>query len=182
MTPFSFDFEQHALTEEQMKELIYREALAFNPEYQRMWVTEVSYYSMISFFGWLPLNGVWFDGWMNEWLIPSVHISPSLNRMAFSLSVEESRRICWGSLWKMICIGCLSQCLLESEANPLLITFLCLWANIKCGIRPYHFNSFFRVWIDRNHGHTYSGLSAGTELLGLSACVLPRVLCWQWRT
>uniref|UniRef100_A0A6N2K9B2 mitogen-activated protein kinase n=1 Tax=Salix viminalis TaxID=40686 RepID=A0A6N2K9B2_SALVM len=34
MTPFSFDFEQHALTEEQMKELIYREALAFNPEYQ----------------------------------------------------------------------------------------------------------------------------------------------------
>nr|KYP34227.1 Mitogen-activated protein kinase isogeny MMK1 [Cajanus cajan] len=34
MTPFSFDFEQHALTEEQMKELIYREAIAFNPEYQ----------------------------------------------------------------------------------------------------------------------------------------------------
>ncbi|RVW74738.1 Mitogen-activated protein kinase-like D5 [Vitis vinifera] len=33
-TPFSFDFEQHALSEEQMKELIYREALAFNPEYQ----------------------------------------------------------------------------------------------------------------------------------------------------
>lgn len=36
MTPFSFDFEQHALTEEQMKELIYREALAFNPEYQQI--------------------------------------------------------------------------------------------------------------------------------------------------
>ncbi|GAU14553.1 hypothetical protein TSUD_96170 [Trifolium subterraneum] len=35
LTPFSFDFEQHALTEEQMKELIYREALAFNPEYQQ---------------------------------------------------------------------------------------------------------------------------------------------------
>ncbi|XP_068636790.1 mitogen-activated protein kinase 1-like [Aristolochia californica] len=35
MTPFSFDFEHHALTEEQMKELIYREALAFNPEYQQ---------------------------------------------------------------------------------------------------------------------------------------------------
>ncbi|KAK7400669.1 hypothetical protein VNO78_11921 [Psophocarpus tetragonolobus] len=35
MTPFNFDFEQHALTEEQMKELIYREALAFNPEYQQ---------------------------------------------------------------------------------------------------------------------------------------------------
>ncbi|KAL0365855.1 UNVERIFIED_CONTAM: Mitogen-activated protein kinaseMMK1 [Sesamum radiatum] len=34
MTPFSFDFEQHALTEDQMKELIYRESLAFNPEYQ----------------------------------------------------------------------------------------------------------------------------------------------------
>ncbi|XP_073147137.1 mitogen-activated protein kinase homolog MMK1 isoform X2 [Henckelia pumila] len=33
-TPFSFDFEQHALTEEQMKELIYMEALAFNPDYQ----------------------------------------------------------------------------------------------------------------------------------------------------
>ncbi|XP_019056765.1 PREDICTED: mitogen-activated protein kinase 6-like isoform X2 [Tarenaya hassleriana] len=32
--PFNFDFEQHALTEDQMKELIYREALAFNPEYQ----------------------------------------------------------------------------------------------------------------------------------------------------
>lgn len=36
-TPFNFDFEQHALTEEQMKELIYREAIAFNPEYQHMW-------------------------------------------------------------------------------------------------------------------------------------------------
>ncbi|KAL8059738.1 hypothetical protein ABFX02_03G106300 [Erythranthe guttata] len=35
-TPFNFDFEQHALTEEQMKELIYREALAFNPAYQFM--------------------------------------------------------------------------------------------------------------------------------------------------
>ncbi|KAF1873009.1 hypothetical protein Lal_00016127 [Lupinus albus] len=34
MSPFSFDFEQYALTEEQMKELIYREALAFNLEYQ----------------------------------------------------------------------------------------------------------------------------------------------------
>ncbi|CAI9755926.1 unnamed protein product [Fraxinus pennsylvanica] len=32
-TPFSFDFEQRALTEEQMKELIYRESLAFNPQY-----------------------------------------------------------------------------------------------------------------------------------------------------
>lgn len=32
--PFSFDFEQHALTEEETKDLIYREALAFNPEYQ----------------------------------------------------------------------------------------------------------------------------------------------------
>lgn len=31
--PFSFDFEQHTLTEDQMKELIYREALIFNPEY-----------------------------------------------------------------------------------------------------------------------------------------------------
>ncbi|KAL1543889.1 Mitogen-activated protein kinase mmk1 [Salvia divinorum] len=34
-TPFNFDFEQHALTEEQMKELIYREALAYNPEYHQ---------------------------------------------------------------------------------------------------------------------------------------------------
>lgn len=34
MSPFSFDFEQHALTEGQMKELIYQEALAFNPEYR----------------------------------------------------------------------------------------------------------------------------------------------------
>ncbi|KAJ8626781.1 hypothetical protein MRB53_020091 [Persea americana] len=34
MTSFSFDFEQHALTEEQMKEFIYRDALAFNPEHQ----------------------------------------------------------------------------------------------------------------------------------------------------
>ncbi|XP_039117526.1 mitogen-activated protein kinase homolog D5-like [Dioscorea cayenensis subsp. rotundata] len=33
-TPFSFDFEQHVLTEEHVKELIYREALALNPEYQ----------------------------------------------------------------------------------------------------------------------------------------------------
>lgn len=29
--PFNFEFEQHALTEEQMRELIYEEALAFNP-------------------------------------------------------------------------------------------------------------------------------------------------------
>lgn len=29
--PFNFDFEQYALTEEQMRELIYMEALAFNP-------------------------------------------------------------------------------------------------------------------------------------------------------
>ncbi|KAF5175047.1 Mitogen-activated protein kinase [Thalictrum thalictroides] len=33
LTPFSFDFEQHALSEEQIKDLIYQEALAFNPEY-----------------------------------------------------------------------------------------------------------------------------------------------------
>ncbi|KAL6504903.1 Mitogen-activated protein kinase mmk1 [Orobanche hederae] len=31
--PFNFDFEQHALTEEQMKELVYREATTFNPQY-----------------------------------------------------------------------------------------------------------------------------------------------------
>ncbi|KAF7151193.1 hypothetical protein RHSIM_Rhsim02G0086000 [Rhododendron simsii] len=36
MTPFNFDFEQHALSEEQMRELIYREAVAFNPEYLHM--------------------------------------------------------------------------------------------------------------------------------------------------
>nr|AKL87248.1 mitogen-activated protein kinase 13 [Linum usitatissimum] len=30
---FSFDFEQQVLSEEQMKEMIYREALSFNPEY-----------------------------------------------------------------------------------------------------------------------------------------------------
>lgn len=35
MMPFSFDFEHHALTEEQMKELIYLEALTFNPDYQQ---------------------------------------------------------------------------------------------------------------------------------------------------
>ncbi|KAE8702925.1 Mitogen-activated protein kinase 1 [Hibiscus syriacus] len=35
MTQFNFDFKQHELTEEQMKELIYREAIAFNPEYMR---------------------------------------------------------------------------------------------------------------------------------------------------
>ena len=34
MTPFSLDFERHSLSEEQM-ELIYQEALAFNPEYQQ---------------------------------------------------------------------------------------------------------------------------------------------------
>ncbi|XP_068644140.1 mitogen-activated protein kinase 3 [Aristolochia californica] len=33
--PFSFDFEQHALTENQMKELIYRESLAFNPDFNQ---------------------------------------------------------------------------------------------------------------------------------------------------
>ncbi|KAL6522208.1 mitogen-activated protein kinase [Orobanche minor] len=31
--PFNFDFEQHALTEEQMKELVYREDITFNPQY-----------------------------------------------------------------------------------------------------------------------------------------------------
>ncbi|XP_042510787.1 mitogen-activated protein kinase 3-like [Macadamia integrifolia] len=31
--PFSFEFERQALTEDQMKEMIYREAIAFNPEY-----------------------------------------------------------------------------------------------------------------------------------------------------
>ncbi|XP_042392089.1 mitogen-activated protein kinase 1 isoform X2 [Zingiber officinale] len=35
MMPFSFDFEQQALSEEQMKELIYREALGFNPDHQQ---------------------------------------------------------------------------------------------------------------------------------------------------
>uniref|UniRef100_A0A1D1ZAJ8 Mitogen-activated protein kinase n=1 Tax=Anthurium amnicola TaxID=1678845 RepID=A0A1D1ZAJ8_9ARAE len=33
MDPFSFEFEQHALTEEQMKELIYNESLSLNPSY-----------------------------------------------------------------------------------------------------------------------------------------------------
>ncbi|KAL1361665.1 hypothetical protein HN51_010002 [Arachis hypogaea] len=33
MEPFSFDFEQQQLDEEQIKEMIYREALALNPEY-----------------------------------------------------------------------------------------------------------------------------------------------------
>eukprot|EP00252_Welwitschia_mirabilis_P022037 TRINITY_DN582_c0_g1_i1.p1 TRINITY_DN582_c0_g1~~TRINITY_DN582_c0_g1_i1.p1 ORF type:complete len:405 (-),score=58.27 TRINITY_DN582_c0_g1_i1:515-1729(-) len=32
-TTFSFDFEQHALTEDQMRGLIYQEALSFNPDY-----------------------------------------------------------------------------------------------------------------------------------------------------
>ena len=31
--PFSFDFEQQPLGEEQMKDMIYREAIALNPEY-----------------------------------------------------------------------------------------------------------------------------------------------------
>ncbi|XP_058110176.1 mitogen-activated protein kinase 3-like [Magnolia sinica] len=35
MEPFSFDFEQHPLSEDQMKELIYMEALSFNPEFKR---------------------------------------------------------------------------------------------------------------------------------------------------
>ncbi|XP_039117880.1 mitogen-activated protein kinase homolog MMK1-like [Dioscorea cayenensis subsp. rotundata] len=34
MKPFSFDFEKHVLTGEHVKELIYREVLALNPEYQ----------------------------------------------------------------------------------------------------------------------------------------------------
>lgn len=33
MNPFRFDFEQHNLSEDQMKDLIHQEALAFNPEY-----------------------------------------------------------------------------------------------------------------------------------------------------
>ncbi|KAL4272097.1 hypothetical protein GQ457_13G027850 [Hibiscus cannabinus] len=35
LTPFNFDYEEYALTGEQMKELIYREALAYNPEYKQ---------------------------------------------------------------------------------------------------------------------------------------------------
>ncbi|KAL8459543.1 hypothetical protein ACS0TY_036878 [Phlomoides rotata] len=35
-TPFNFDFEKHALTEDQMRELIYQESIAFNPEYRLM--------------------------------------------------------------------------------------------------------------------------------------------------
>ncbi|XP_022871090.1 mitogen-activated protein kinase homolog MMK1-like [Olea europaea var. sylvestris] len=35
-TLFCFDFEQHAVTEEQMKELIYRESLAFDPQYRQV--------------------------------------------------------------------------------------------------------------------------------------------------
>lgn len=31
--PFSFEFEQQALVEEQMKDMIYQEALFFNPGY-----------------------------------------------------------------------------------------------------------------------------------------------------
>ncbi|KAE8673900.1 Mitogen-activated protein kinase 6 [Hibiscus syriacus] len=34
MNPFSFEFERNALTEEQIKESIYQEALAFNPQYR----------------------------------------------------------------------------------------------------------------------------------------------------
>ncbi|XP_039120182.1 mitogen-activated protein kinase homolog MMK1-like isoform X2 [Dioscorea cayenensis subsp. rotundata] len=34
MKPFSFDFEKHVLTGQHVKELIYQEALALNPEYQ----------------------------------------------------------------------------------------------------------------------------------------------------
>lgn len=33
MDPFSFEFEQHALTEDQMKEYIFSEAISFNPQY-----------------------------------------------------------------------------------------------------------------------------------------------------
>lgn len=33
MEPFSFEFEQQHLDEEQIKEMIYREALALNPDY-----------------------------------------------------------------------------------------------------------------------------------------------------
>nr|GFA00485.1 mitogen-activated protein kinase homolog D5 [Tanacetum cinerariifolium] len=36
MTPLNFDFEHHSPTEDQMKEMIYREALAFNPEYAQL--------------------------------------------------------------------------------------------------------------------------------------------------
>ncbi|GFY81278.1 MAP kinase 6 [Actinidia rufa] len=36
MIPFSFESEQHVLTEEQIRELIYREALAFSPKYRLM--------------------------------------------------------------------------------------------------------------------------------------------------
>ncbi|KAK1270070.1 Mitogen-activated protein kinase 5 [Acorus gramineus] len=35
MEVFNFDFEQHVLTENQMKEMIYRESLAFNPEHNQ---------------------------------------------------------------------------------------------------------------------------------------------------
>ncbi|MFS8024121.1 putative mitogen-activated protein kinase [Helianthus anomalus] len=36
MTPFNFNFQHHAPTQEQMKEMIYRAALGFNPEYHHL--------------------------------------------------------------------------------------------------------------------------------------------------
>lgn len=56
-SPFSFDFEQHALTEEQMRELIYREALAFNPEYQQTWGHICSSLLWVQ---WLWASFIWF--------------------------------------------------------------------------------------------------------------------------
>lgn len=45
--PFSFDFEQQPLGEEQMKDMIYQEAIALNPEYAWIWKNKLALFAYI---------------------------------------------------------------------------------------------------------------------------------------
>ncbi|KAE8728108.1 Mitogen-activated protein kinase-like protein D5 [Hibiscus syriacus] len=82
-TPFDFDFEQYALTEEQMKELIYQEAVAFNPEYLKTPMT-------VSIPGEVPeyeLNPVEFRIWRSDgiWTLrTAMHLPYFLLEMCFN--------------------------------------------------------------------------------------------------
>lgn len=104
MTPFSFDFEQHALTEEQMKELIYREALAFNPEYQNQWQ-------------WVDQRG-FFDLYVYRWFLSWCKYVPSKTGWFLNWNIYFGQNSGEQNNWNGVCIG----------VN--VVFFLLNWANV----------------------------------------------------
>lgn len=81
-SPFNFDFEQHALTEEQMKELIYRESLAFNPEYQQMcWIVIIHHFIVVCL---LKVSCIYWSH-LESWLLERLAKLKTLHVFFFSL-------------------------------------------------------------------------------------------------